>query len=370
MPGRKYKHLLGVVAPLCLLTNAAIGADRATIQIYDDFETDVAGAAGYDQDDYDAKWFHPFFDIGVGEPTLPVGFEGGALDLDAVPFTYANGEVTSLPFPAPTFDHIKYIGVSNEEFSIPVNGSLMFSADIVARTPGAVPGLEMRATDAITGEPVHYDMLEGRQAMVTLHMINLLTSDPAESGQLFDFLVSENKALGLTERLFGFGNPPGDVNKAYTQIVFEVDLEPGVVHNFAIRYSRKPGLPKDQVEWLIDGKVVGKIKTIGVPLDDQRPVYYSQFPITDPSDPAGAGEELKSRMNTVRMAHGLFSLLDVWPYGAATTSTGFSGVVIPDGSPTEGIKSDGNGDYVDTRIWGQGAQGYLDNFTVTKTGEY
>jgi hypothetical protein len=195
-------------------------------------------------------------------------------------------------------------------------------------------------------------------------MLNLLTSDGGGTGQLFDWLVSENKALALTERLFGQGAQPASEGQAFTQIIAEVDIKPGKSHNYAIRYSRKSGPQPDMVEFLIDDKVVASHRNIGVPLDDQFPKYYEKHPITDPSSPAGEGEILKPRLNKMKMAHGLFSLLDVWPYGEATA--GGRGVTIPEGSPGEGVKTDANGAaYVDTRIWGQGAQGYHDNFKVT-----
>jgi hypothetical protein len=287
------------------------------------------------------------------------------LHLDAVPFTNANDFV-------PTFDHIKYLGVTATDFEIPSHGSIMVSADIKAFTPLAIPGLEMRASDLITGDPVSYEMLQGRQAAVTLHMVNLLTSDPAtETGQLFDWFVSGDRAFCLYERLFW---PPGSpiVDKAYTQIVHEIELEPGKSHNFAMRYNRNPGESKDKIEWLVDGKVVARVKQVGIPLDHQKKSGKSNKKshknqmITDPSDPAGGGELLKGKLKNFAFAHGLFSLLDVWPYGQGPTSEGFNGVSIPPGNPGEGIKSDADGgQYVDTRIWGQGAEGYVDNYTIT-----
>ena len=331
--------------------------------VYDDFETSADATPGYDLDDYNAKWSYPFLAFfGVGEPTLPVAFDAGRLDLDPRPITWANDSI-------PTIYHIKYIVISNQELEVPVNGSIMFSADIVAQTPNTLPGVEMRAHDRITGDPVVYNLLEGRQALTSLHMLNLTTSDPGETGQLFDWLVSENKALALTERLFNFGAQPATAGQAYTQIIAEIPLEAGSTHNFAIRYQRKPGEPKDRVEFLIDGKVVATHKDVGVPLDDQHPNFYAKFPITDPSDPSGEGEILKPRINRLKMAHGLFSLLDVWPYGEP--QAGGKGVTIPVGGPAAGIKTDHvTGEpYVDTRIWGQGAQGYHDNFTVTIEGQ-
>ncbi len=330
--------------------------------VYDDFETNVAGAPGYDLDDYNAKWFYPFFGF-VGEPTLPVSIDAGRLNLDARPFTWSDDTVA-------TFDHIKYLGVSNQEFDVPLNGSLMFSADIVAQTPGVLPGVEMRARDRITGEGVRYNLVEGRQALTSLHMLNLLTSEKfGETGQLFDWLISENKALALTERLFNFGAAPATEGQGYTQIVAEIPIKAGKVNKYAIRYSRKPGSQSDLVEWLINDKVVASHKNVGVPLDDQDPKYYEKNPITDPSSPAGEGEILKPRLNKMRVAHGLFSLLDVWPYGEP--QAGGEGVTIAPGSPTEGIKTDPatGKPYVDTRIWGQGAQGYHDNFRVTIEGQ-
>jgi hypothetical protein len=188
-------------------------------------------------------------------------------------------------------------------------------------------------------------MLEGRQASATLHMLNF-----HETGQLMDWLVSETKAIALTERLFTEG--VAGIDQTYTQIIGEVDIEPGV-HNYAIRYTRGPDNGADKVEWLIDGDVVFQQHKVGLPLDKQRPGYYARNPITDPSQ--GAGEKLKKQMDTFIFGHGIFSLLDVFPYQQAAGPS----VTIPVGPQPPNL--DGS---VSTRLWGQGVEATYDNATV------
>lgn len=221
----------------------------------------------------------------------------------------------------------------------------MFSMDMEVQTPGAVPGRVMHATEVETGDAVTYDMLEGRQASATLHMLNF-----HETGQLMDWLVSGTKAIALTERLFTEG--VAGIDKTYTQIIGEVDIEPGQ-HNYAIRYTRGNGSGVDKAEWIIDGEVVFQQHKVGVPLDKQRKGYYKRKPITDPSQ--GPGEILKKQMNTMIFGHGVFSLLDVYPYQQAAGPS----VTIPVG-PLD-PNPDGS---VSTRLWGQGVIATYDNAKV------
>ncbi|MET0064914.1 MAG: hypothetical protein ABW076_01070 [Candidatus Thiodiazotropha sp.] len=59
---------------------------------------------------------------------------------------------------------------------------------------------------------------------------------------------------------------PEGIDKIYIQVIDEFDITPGM-HNFVIRYTNKHNF--DEVEFLIDGKVVTSYKNIGIPLDKQ-----------------------------------------------------------------------------------------------------
>ena len=324
----------GCIALLLVAVQVSAGKKTETDVLYDDFS---GGEAAYNE-----KWSLPFY--GVAGETLTT--DGGALTRDL------SGDEVGLSIPSFTagsdflfFDHIKYLATSNELFAIPQKGSIMFSMDMSVQTPGAVPGRVMRATELETGDAVTYAMLEGRQACATLHMLNF-----HETGQLMDWLVSGSKAIALTERLFTEG--VAGIDKTYTQIVGEIDIEPGV-HNYAIRYTRGNGNGVDHVEWLIDGEVVFQQHKLGIPLDQQLAGYYRRNPITDPSQ--GPGELLKTQMDTMIFGHGVFSLLDVFPYQQAPGPS----VTIPVGP--QAPSPDGS---VSTRLFGQGVIATYDNARV------
>ena len=324
----------GFVALLLVAVQASAGKKTEMDILYDDFSGDEAT--------YMAKWGLPFY--GVAGETL--ASDGGALTREL------NGQDLGLSVPSFTagsdflfFDHIKYLATSNTLFEIPQDGSIMFSMDIAVQTPGAVPGRVMHATELSSGDAVSYAMLEGRQACATLHMLNF-----HETGQLMDWLVSGTKAIALTERLFTEG--VAGIDETYTQIVGEVDIEPGM-HNYAIRYTRGNGNGADFVEWMIDGEVVFQQHKLGIPLDVQRKGYFKNNPITDPSQ--GPGELVKKQMNTMIFGHGVFSLLDVFPYQQAPGPS----VTIPVGP--QAPNPDGS---VSTRLWGQGVIATYDNARV------
>ena len=188
-------------------------------------------------------------------------FESGKLRIDAAPFQ------TAADFSV--FDHIKYFALNPAAVPIPQDGSITFSAEIEAETPGTVPGRIIEGTYTDSGQPYRGIALEGQQACATLHMIDFAT------GQLFDWLVSENKALALTERLptIVTGSPGAGRNEIYTQIVGEFDITPGP-HDYAIRYSRDDA--GDQVEFLIDGQVMASYEGWGV---CRWPPWVSQIPL-------------------------------------------------------------------------------------------
>ena len=306
---------------------------KTTVITYDDFDS-----PGYSMTDYLAKWSNIY---GPGEMAVREtrSFTGGKLFIDAAPFQTG--------YDYSVYDHLKYLAVSNQTFTVPQVGSVTFSMDLVVETPGTFPeGRTVTGTYGPSGSypngaPYSMVALEPQQASASLHMIDFST------GQLFDWLVSGHAAVTLIERLPSTvtGNTT-DVNsplyvgrsKMYTQIIEEVPLGPGT-HRFAIAYTRE----KDgsYVEYFLDGKRVSKVKNVGVPLDVQGIKYSGIYPSMGP------GELLKDKVNSVAIAHGLISLMDAFPFQHPEAPE--LSVSVP----------------LSERLFGQGARASYDNFIVT-----
>jgi hypothetical protein len=177
--------------------------------------------------------------------------------------------------------------------------------------------------------------LEGQQAGATLHMIDFRT------GQLFDWFVSGSTAFALIERLpdnvIGSGSG-GTRSTMYTQIIKEVRVGKGP-HKVSITLSRKDG--KASVDYVIDGRRIARVDTVGVPLDVQRVRFTGIYPSM------GRGEQLGGQLDSVSIGHGLFSLLDAFPFQH------------PD-APERSVSVP-----VSERIFGQGAGATFDDITVT-----
>src|SRR3954465_11442017 len=95
---------------------------------------------------------------------------------------------------------------------------------------------------------------------------------------------------------------------------------------------------------------VSKISNIGIPLDKQGVPYTGIYPSL------GTGESLKGQIKSFLIGHGLFSLLDSFPF----QYPGRASVSIPSGSgnPLDAGRA---------RLFGQGADGTYDNLKVTTT---
>ncbi|MGE0878493.1 MAG: DUF6081 family protein [Acidimicrobiia bacterium] len=282
---------------------------------------------------YEAKWGAPY---GPGEGTVTVG--NGSVNVNAAPFTTA--------YDFSVFDHLKYIRVSNQAFAVPATGSLEIRADITAHTPGTEPG---RVIHGCYGAPGSWDgattcatpwsqpTFEGQQAGVVLNMINFAT------GQLFDWFVSENRVFALIERLPSnvTGVPGVGLDKAYTQIIKEAPLSEGAgasrKHTVSIRYTRGSGSP--YVEYFLDGQLFTRVDNVGIPLDKQAVPYTGYAPSLGNGDVVDA--------DSFVIGHGLFSLLDAFPYQHPDRPD--LSVSIP----------------ITERLFGQGAIGTWKNFQVT-----
>lgn len=294
--------------------------------VYDDFNKQNGT---YGLNDYHNHWFAsdriPGFSA---EPealnTRTRGFPG-ELQLEATPFQTSRDS---------TLDHVKYFGQSTQYFEIPEHGSVTFSADIEAETPGTDP--DQLICPASDEDESCKTVLEPQQAAATFHVLNI-----HETGQLFDWFVGENKAFCLTERLLAPLVDGVDLKKGYTQIIETVDISPGM-HTYAIRYRRNPN-GADHAEWFLDGERIAHQEKVGIPLDVQHPGRYRD--IMWPSINA-TGERLRDQMNTFNIGHGLLSLLDEFPFHPQYSDHFVS---FPENE----------------RLFGQGVNATFDDFRVT-----
>jgi hypothetical protein len=307
---------------------AGVVASGATVEAEGQVQVtryDWRNAAGYNE-----RWGAGF---GPGEGVRTI--RPNSVTVDAHTFT------TGADFSV--FDHLKYIRISNGSFAMPEDGSLQFSVDITADTSGTDPNRDIVGCYGPSGAygtsgctaPFSHDVLEGQQAGVVLNMVNFAT------GQLFDWFVSDNQVFALIERLPSNVTGVGTVglDRAYTQIVKVGSIKPGRTHNVAIRYTRDA--VDSYVEYFLDGKLFVRVDHVGIPLDKQ-PVPYTGY-----APSLGNGEELKDELDSFVIGHGLFSLLDAFPYQHPDAPE--LSVSIP----------------VENQIFGQGAIGTWANFKVT-----
>jgi len=316
-----------------LAAGATAGKPNVERIVYDSFDGN-----DYGLDDYLSKWNNGF---GEGEMAIDDtrSFDGSTFSVSALPFQ------TSYDFSV--YDHIKYLGLSNESFDVPEKGSVTFSttidAEVVGTDPGGrvihgvygPPGCAETPSCADAAAPWSAVALEGQQAGATLHMIDFKT------GQLFDWFVSGSTAFALIERLPAnvTGSPAaGTRDTMYTQIVKEVPIDGGP-HDVAITFFRDAG--KSYVDYVIDGRRIARVEKVGVPLDVQRYKFTGTYPSLGP------GEELRDQIDSVSIGHGLFSLLDAFPFQH------------PDAPELSVSISTGE------RIFGQGAGATFGDFVVT-----
>jgi len=288
-------------------------------------------------EDYASNWDFP---MGLGEMAVndTRNVEGGKFSLSAVPFQTGADAL---------YDHAKYCAVSRESFSMPKDGWLQFSVDIKATTPGTQPGRVIHGhyTDTPDGaRPYAQSTLEGQQAAVTFNMTSV------ETGQAFHWFVSGRSVFALIERLPSSVTSPKlpsrnsayvGLGRAYTQIIKLAALEPGETHTYAIRYTRDA--TESSVEYFLDGAPFARVDRVGIPLDTEGTPFTGIYPSYD----GAPGEELKERMDTFVMGHGLYSMLDAFPFQHP-------------GAPHEAVSIP-----VTERLFGQGAQGEFGNFEVT-----
>ena len=304
---------------------------REGTEVYDDF----TAPGGYTLEHYAAKWITPF---GLGEMEIEDtrSFDEHGFHVSAVPFRTASD--------ASVLDHPKYFALSSTTIPVPVTGSVRISSTITASTPGTERGRVVHGTYLDTGAPYAEPVIEGQQAAAVMNVIDF------SSGQLFDWFVSGTTALALIERLPSAvsGNTTDESSpdwvgrdKMYTQVVAELPVGPGP-HEVSIRFTRDTST--GCVDYYLDGALVAHVDHVGVPLDQQGVPYTGCYPSLGP------GEEVSPKVNSVSIGHGMFSLLDAFPFQHPAVPE--LAVTIPD----------------EERCYGQGVVATFADFRVETTG--
>ena len=340
-------------------TPATAASPATTVVRYDTFSSDALG--GYTLADYEARWSNPYglLDMAVS-PGDTRRFDNRSFFIDDAPFRTAND--------FSVYDHLKYIAISNESFPVPALGSLTFTSDITAETPGTerngrtVHGTYGPPGSYPSGEPYEARVLEGQQAGAVMNVINFAT------GQLFDWFVSGSTAFALIERLPSSvtGNTTDTSSpdwvgpdKMYTQIIREIPVKPGVAHRVSIRYTR--GFADASVEYLLDGKSVATVDRVGVPLDRQGVKYTGIYPSLGP------GEPLRDKIDSFVIGHGTFSLLDAFPFQWGW-GFGSAGPYCDPGRPDFTYVCNLSVSMpASERAFGQGVRAHFDTFVVSTT---
>jgi hypothetical protein len=345
----------GLAVTMVAALPAVAQAKEKSVVKYDSFEK----SGGYTLADYSANWSNPYGLLEM-DPAVRAdnrNFAGGTFNVDATP--YKVGADFSV------YDHLKYMGVSNQAFDVPDEGSVTFSSDIKAATPGTVDGLVQQGIYAPSGTwtdpdlrpagfaPYQAAVLQGQQAGAVMNMVDFCT------GQLFDWFVSGNTAFALIERLpsnitGNTSNPgcPGATevgrDEMYTQIIKEVPADPGVAHHVGIEYTRGHD-GRGSVEYRLDGKKVASVGNVGIPLDKQGVPYTGTYPSL------GDGEQLGGQIESFSIGHGLFSLIDAFPYQHPEAPELDVSIPVGDGNPADAGRA---------RLFGQGTTASFDNFEV------
>jgi len=138
------------------------------------------------------------------------------------------------------------------------------------------------------------------------------------------------------------------IDKMYTQIIREVPVRRDDWHHVDIALTRHD--VEVWVDYFLDHQPVAHIENVGIPLDKQGVSFTGIYPSL------GSGERLAQQLDSVRFGHGLFSLVDAFPFqhpGAPDLS-----ISIP--APTPPIRTAAGR----VRLYGQGASGSFDNFTT------
>ena len=139
----------------------------------------------------------------------------------------------------------------------------------------------------------------------------------------------------------------------YTQIIREVPVRADQWHHLDTALTRHDA--EAWADYFLDRQPIAHVERIGIPLDKQG------VPFSGIYTSVGNGELVADQLDSVRFGHGLFSLLDAFPFQHPEAPD--LSVSIPVGDAS------GCGAAGRARLFGQGAAGSFGNFTtLTITG--
>jgi hypothetical protein len=196
-------------------------------------------------------------------------------------------------------------------------------------------------------------LLQGQQAALVMNVLEFCP------GQLFDGFIASDTAFALIERLpstvtGNVANPDCreatevGIDKMYAQVIREVPVRPDVWHHVDVALTRHDG--DAWVDDFLDHEPIAHVANVGIPLDKQGASFTGIYPSL------GSGERLADELDSVRFGHGLFTLLDAFPFRhprAPELSISIPALIPP--IPGAAGRA---------RLYGQGASGSFDNFTT------
>lgn len=186
-----------------------------------------------------------YFQVGnfVGNDAVLSSSCCGGLTVNSYPFTkYAIGQGI--------LDHVKFLLICNQPFSVPSTGEIAFNAIISAET--------FKVNDHPFGAQVLDPQSDLRLAVAAFNVFCL------ECGLVFDFFITNTKVYALYERLDIARGAYGPY-AAYTFVVPVLNITPNSKHLYTIAFNGE----QKSVRWLIDGKEVYKAYNIGTLLSRQ-----------------------------------------------------------------------------------------------------
>src|SRR5439155_22331323 len=111
-------------AAIAFTASGLAASPNKTVVVYDDFSSGN-----------NAKWSNPYGpgETAIGGTNHQETFPNGTENVRAVPFETG--------YDYSVYDHLKYMEVSNAAFPVPSQGSVEFSSDMTAQTPGTITPL-------------------------------------------------------------------------------------------------------------------------------------------------------------------------------------------------------------------------------------
>jgi hypothetical protein len=137
------------------------------------------------------------------------------------------------------------------------------------------------------------------------------------------------------------------IDEMYTQVIREIPVQANVWHHVDIALTRHDG--DAWVDYFLDFEPVAHVANIGIPLDRQGVPFNGIYPSMGP------GERLATRIDSLQFGHGLFSLLDRFPFQVPSAPEASVSIPVGDGSTRDAGRA---------RLFGQGARGAFRRFST------